>query len=535
MSLFSPRVNCRALYVQAVIFQDMPTFSAVPVRGYTLHSTGDNLAMLRDHPGIRAGTLTAQSLSEYAPSIVQLDSYGTPIQVDGGWDSPRCSVLIELKADMANNEEKLFRLRGYTNNIDFSYTNEPSPDLAVFINNIEEIKLSHRLQGSVVATTNQVMCTSTQANKDVYIVRPEDVIIGCGAADSLANEVSHDEIETAINATTYNRLSETPFSVNLPVTTAPTWLATILNSYLDGIAMTEQSTTGITNPLTYAMNAHPTNGIYSNPFIQILAQQMNGYGGAWGWLRYHALLQLDPTLQGDRARVRRYTTANISTETARFDIYGSEPTIAQSVATSIRTWMYQANIATVSLQMTNLTLTGQPEVRFTDKVGPLSILPDPIRDALLDTFVRNITTLLMPQITQNGTVECSVLVSASHSGATTVVVTLGGGGAIQSPPQRYTFPAFMDNTFSPMLSRRSPSDTGKTAGQFLLAANMLRDSIMPTSLMPSMQTVSNPIPHPTYSNQPVSGHPMYDDQSSPYKTTYTTTPTHPSTTGGFSI
>ena len=527
-ALFSPRVNCKAIYIQTVMFQDMPVFSAVPVRGYTLHNTGDNLAILRDHPGIRAGTLTAQSIAEHVPSFVQLDACGAPVHIDGGWESPRCSVLVEIRAEMVNGENKLFRLRGYTNSIDFSYTDEPSPDMAIFINNIEEVRLSPRLQGSVVASTSQIMCSSSTANSEVFIVRPEDVIISCNATSNIGADTYADDMATSITANTFNRLQETPFSVNLPTTTAPMWLATILNSYMDGIAMTEQDTSSQGNPLLYAMGNNNSIGLYSNPFIQILAQQMNGYGGAWGWLRYQSLLQLDPMLHGDKTRVQRHRIANISTETSALNSYGIEASIAQSVSTSIRSWMYQANIATVSLQMTNLTLTGYPEVTFTDAVGPLSVLPDQIRNALLDTFVRNVTTLLMPQVTQNGNLECMILVSASHSGAITVVVTLGGGGAMQNPSQRFTFPAFMDNTFTPMLSRRNPTDTGSSAGEFLLAARLVRDSFTQNPLAPSMQTIiqspAYSVPHtlPATPTHPLYGSaPATPQQASSYPTTRT--------------
>lgn len=517
--IFSPRVNCKAVYIKTIIFQDMPTFTAVPVRGYTLHTTGDNLAILKNHPGIRGGTLTAQSIATYVPGFVQLDASGSPVEVDGGWNNPRCSVLIEIQADMVNGESRLFRLRGYTNDIDFSFNNEPSPDIAIFINNIEEIKVSARLHGHIVADSTQVMSSSSTANKDVYIVRPEDVLISCNAVNVMEEERDSYDMETAITASTYNRLHDTPFSVDMPVTTAPMWLATILNAYMDGVHMAEQNNGLNNSPLSYAIHSNSSLGLFSNPFIQILAQQINGYGGTWGWMRYHSLLQLDPSLQGDRSRVIRYPVANISTETDNFNSYGIEPTIAQTVATSIRTWMYQANIAAVSLHMTNLTLTGQSEVSFTDKVAPLSTLPDPIRDALLDTFVRNINTLLMPQITHNGVVECSVLVSATHSGAITVIVTIGGGGSVQTLPQRFVFPAFMDSMFTPMLSRRSPADTGKSANAVLLTAQMARDSIagnraastmQPTMALTSPSSINS---HPL-TNNPVPNQQLYSSTNS---------------------
>lgn len=457
----------RDFYITNVYFQIMPRFTAVPIRGYTLVNTASTVEAVKYMTAGGIGFVSPTSLAENLSTYVQIDECGGSLNIPGGWAQEHCSVSIEVRCVWVDNTVSMMRFRGYTDRVDFApVTGIPAMDLIIHINSIEEVRLTEQYTAAALTSVNQVFCDNGQnANRPdkVYTVRPSDVLsMSNVAAAHSAAQFTRDPAQKHTDA--FGALTNVPTTESMATTASVSWLGAILNSYIGGLNDCANGVPGLGSPIDLAVS-HVTNvTTLQNPFLQLMARKVanNAYSLS-GWIPWSAVVSTDPLLATDTQRVVTVKNSGISTETGILNSSSNEARIGQLVAVNVRPWMYASRLASVSFTATNMTITGDIDVQFTDKVLPLVALDEMSQQALVRTFAENIKVMLMPQVTQSGLIPVHIVVHASHSANTTVVVTLGAGGNLQPNTTRFSYPAFMDNTFSPILSQRSPMDIGTTA------------------------------------------------------------------------
>lgn len=456
----------RDFHITTVYFQIMPKFTAVPIRGYTLVNTASTVEAVKNMTAGGIGFVSPTALAENLSTYVQIDECGGTLNIPGGWEQQHCSVSIEVRCVWVDNTVSMMRFRGYTDRVDFApMTGIPAMDLIIHINSIEEVRLTEQYTAAALTSVNQVFCDNgqnTHRPDKIYTVRPGDVLSMSNVAGTHAtNQFIQDPTQKDTHA--FAALTNVPATERMATTASVTWLGAILNSYIGGLNDAANGVPGLGSPTDLAVS-HVTNmTTLQNPFLQLMARKVanNAYSLS-GWIPWSAIVSTDPSLATDTQRVVTVKNSGISTESGVMNSSSSEARIGQLVAVNVRPWMYASRLASVSFTATNMTITGDVDVQFTDKVLPLVSLDEMSQQALVRTFVENIKVMLMPQITQSGVIPVHIVVHASHSANTTVVVTLGAGGNLQPTTTRFSYPAFMDNTFSPILSQRSPMDIGKT-------------------------------------------------------------------------
>lgn len=458
--------------IERVVFEQMPLFTAVPIRGYSMTGDANAITALHNMPGAAMGGLSPTTVAANAGALITLDEASAPLHIINGWEETRCNAVIEAYVEESNGVCKLFRFRGYTDRIDFTHTGIPAPDLMIFFNNVEEIRLADRIPVGL-QSAQQVYYNpygaQTSHGDTMYTIRPPDVLTSVAAVEEM-NRVSSPDFDDAAYTCGISTGGEIPVTMNVSSQPAANWLATILNAYINAHMDKERGiTTG--SALSMAIDATTSMPIYTNAFIRALSQAIQSMNPGFAHMSFGEICALDPALATDDRRCIFTTNLNLSTETSSFVSNRIEAAIAQQVATHVRPWMYDARIASVSFTVTNMTMDGTIVLNYNDAIASMVPLSQEAKSQYVNTFSTNIKFLLMPVITKNGLVELSITVAASHSSMITVVITLQGRN-----PERYTYPAFMDNAFSPVITRRSSIDTGDAASQILASIDMQRSA-----------------------------------------------------------
>lgn len=525
----------RDFYVSNVYFQIMPIFDAVPLRGYTLVNTAGTVEAVKNMTAGGIGYVSPSALAEDLSSFVQIDECGAPLNIPGGWAQQHCSVSIEVKVFWVDNTVSMMRFRGYTDRVDFApITGIPARDLAIHINGIEEIRLTEQYTPTALTAVNQIYCDNGQnmyRTDQVYMVRPADILtMNSVAVAQHTNKYTGGYGQKDTIA--YGTLTNVPSTERMSTTASVTWLGTILNTYIGALNDTGMGGTDRANPLDIAVTHVTNTTTLQNQFLQMLARKVtNSAHTLAGWVPWDAIVATDPALATDTQRVVTVKNSGISTESGILNSHSNDARIGQLVAVNVRPWMYASRLASVSFTATNMTVTGEVDVQFTDKVLPLVSLDELSQQALVRTFADNIRLMLMPQVTQSGLIPVHLLVHASHSANTMVVVTLGGGGNLQPTTTRFTYPAFMDNTFSPMLSQRSPVDIGLTAQLLTDALSYARNGEeRPPILLPHQKPGAG-----FYNTPPVPAQQVNYGYPPPATPAYAPTPTSGTKSRGFDL
>lgn len=451
--------NIRNAWIAKCIFEDQPLFTPPPIRGYNLLASGAGLTAVHDLASI-GGALSSQTVAGTISSMVGLDQPSAPLAISGGWGQQRCSAIVEVIVEHLDGRQSMYRFRCYTDRIDFSHNGIPAPDLMMFVNNVEEVRLQG-LTGVGIMSSQQVYYDNSNTGgygEVVYTLRPSDVLTNVSYVRGVTKDrkVSGD-FEDNFHKSAVASISEVPASISMALSPAPTWLATILNSYINSEREQANGINAVT-ALQGAIITTTKTEYYDNPFVQMLSKSINSITTSLGWFMFRDLCFVDPGLATDEQRNVHVTNSYYSTETDTLTSLGIEASIAQTVATHVRSWMYDSSIGALNFTATNMTVSGKVDVTFNDKVAMLAAVNPVARDSLLNQFSNSIVLLLIPQLSQGGLIELSITVVASHSSSIVVMVTVG-----TSYPKRFSFPAFMDNTFSPILSRQSCEVVGSSA------------------------------------------------------------------------
>lgn len=458
-------------YIQRVATEQMPLFTPPPIRGYTLMPTADAVSKLNNLTDRVGGSLTSSAIVKAIPDIVTLDQpiEGCVAPIMGGWGQHRCSGVVEVVVVYTNGSRLMYRLTGYTDRDEHSYTGACDPETAFFINTIEEIRLQ---QGTWMPSTARAVNQAYYSNgmpgsHTLSTVRPSDMITDMSAVESVnAEKWLDDDIVYDSGVST---LTSIPTMVNQFVTTSGSWLATILNARVAALRERD-SGTGISNLNMSTLSELTDPSITDNEFLNLLARRMNNYEVSGGWFRMADLYAVDRTLPNDDQRNVYSRNTNISTESADLWNIGVAPKIAQTIATHVGTYMYQSRLSTVNFTVTNMTISGIPSFQFNTPVGIMYSGADhTTATQSASTFQSLIIDNLLPAITSNNLLDINVTISASHVADIVIYLSVQHGA-----PERYTFPAFGTNTYSPILSARGSIDTGEVMENLITGMDTIR-------------------------------------------------------------
>jgi len=440
--------------------------------------SGYNDQVLR--PFVTNSNLTGSELTAVATSIVDKAQQGSidtatiasignsfltrssePIAsapIVNGWNQTRARFMMKVILTSPIGTTNPLFILGYTN-YDGLTTNNLDPNMEFYVNNI--VKGRNQVYQTAFGNQNNLQQVGTQQiftnnsgqkpsspfgnysnNGDTLVMSPMHIYQAIGTAGIYNNESGYP------NSILDNRFKTTPGGVSAPkkINVAPTYVATVLNSYISGSESEEFDSLSIDSAIRHYVNSHPfeSTSLEENDFFAALDAIRHNSIYSQNKFTLSELQRLDPNVNNVITQIAPDNEHTYICNNSNHWIGTDMNTVSASmVASSVPSLMTEQMISFIRFKSTNHTVDGRPQttILFGGGFAQCDMQLNYERfKAAFELFVVN-------DITYGNSIGYMVDVSCHLDGQTTINIKMDN-----LPETLFSYPTFADALISPVLT-----------------------------------------------------------------------------------
>lgn len=447
------------IFIANLLIQETGTFNDLYSRPYTAQTNNENLDMLsrrleatarsNQSSSVASSLVTGLATNISAGLVMPAASWERRLTIPNGWNERRLRFILEAHVKRAFNVE-IYYLQGYSDHVGISMNGAIDPNMPFYINSYIRVVRSTDYTGTgilrdTVSETAQVIdgqfhVTNAESGL-VYTLRPEDLITG------IQSNYIKSAMEASVMGTVYDtRTSGLPSVVGSSRSNAipSNFVANYISGYRRALWSADF---GVSSDDVYsrAISEMHEESPYSNPFIRALSN-IRGIPNTTQFTMSD-IAELDPeAITTGRVRyepVRDAIALHRAGETEQWDGADLKTQLATLLINSVSGIMVDCMIRNVTFDTTTLTVNGLPLTRIISANSFTNMNISYHYQHFIDRF----NSEVVPDITYNGNIALSALLSIDLYGQSTVELSIDG-----DPSTPYAAPSFCDAIFAPVVT-----------------------------------------------------------------------------------
>jgi len=488
------------MIVEQLLLIRSGTYDDVHVRPYVMDTSNGNLIpqlQEQTHWGKKteASNLAGIAGQMLAPSAAPIGV----VAIAAGWGQARCRFLLRLRHDTMGGDSQIQYLTGYT---DYDGINEFSGSvdgkMRLFVNNtittrvfnkmgaggtlIPQLRVKEAaqvLQGSVVTDFRKM-------DNAMHTVRPEDIFAQIGAQHEDTSLGPVNDMRSAFH-TSPLRLSR---RIN---GSASDYMSTILSTYRTSLRSQDnavQDWAGLANQMSGVVReATPMSDPFLGEMIRMGTSLSEGSSFTYNELgQFAKFLHENTKIVGMDVQERnQLPTRSLGDQAHVGNPWASqhwEPQIATIAMHAIAANMADLMLTSVTFQLTNRVIGGQPRMDITGAMGFVHGIP--LTDFLTTLQQRTLASVYR-DLTRNGMVDVEVGGTINLMGNSHLIVKYQ-----ERPPVVFDTPTFADAINAPVVAY-SQQNVNNLAMEFDTLANALSMDLSVEAYQPEPQIAMGPI------------------------------------------
>lgn len=379
-----------------------------------------------------------------------------PILIPGGWDQGRCRFLLEVEYDFGGLGSKIREVfMGYTDHTGLSLqSNAIDPGMVFYMNSVTNLKVQDINTVNGVQRNYSVVDNSHILANNSYVgarnfenrlirMRPDDVMA--------TMQLSH--LEQGDRMDDRTMMNQTAQKANRSTTTAPAYMAQVLDGYLTAARKQGDLGQDGADILEYArQRLVPQMSASQDPFMRAVAGIENGGTYIQDHFTYRTLCDIDPNT--DRiAEVQVIPSIQRESFTGFADgnDWGDRTTYAQFatiLSQSIPTILMETGLNGVKFQSTNRKGFGSMRQMQTNIVDVRSFSEAFSLEQQCNSFIERVNREVLTDLSFNNQMDFELMMSMTLHGDCIIELALNGDQNFE----RFVAPLFCDALMSPIVT-----------------------------------------------------------------------------------